>query len=367
MMMFGDVDLRKLSEMTAPERAFLTVCLSGPRSVRELDRTFRNLRRVLSSSEPAGDEREHFDENVKLVTDYLDKHPLAGGSLCIFACWALDFLEAVPCPAPLADGVWVDSSPYIRPLAELQEEYENVAVVVADNRRARIFLVSSAVAGDEAVVTGNVKNHVKKGGWSQQRYERRRDKELLLYAREIVNALQQLAKTEDFRRVVLAGGKEVLRIIHENLPADLQDRAATKAVDLGKGEGAVNADIQEAVEQLERRSEQDLWEQIRANYLRGGLGCVGLEACLDAVRMGRAEKIIVDRTFKPVGRRCRDCENLQTEPADACGACGSTSLFDVDVVNEIAELGKQTGCDTDFADPIESLTEAGRIAALLRY
>ena len=33
----------------------------------------------------------------------------------------------------------------IRPLAELQDEYENVAVVVADNKRARIFLISTAV------------------------------------------------------------------------------------------------------------------------------------------------------------------------------------------------------------------------------
>ena len=53
--MFGDVDLRKLAEMTSPDRAFLTVCLSGPRAVRELDRTFRNLRRALSGGDAGPD------------------------------------------------------------------------------------------------------------------------------------------------------------------------------------------------------------------------------------------------------------------------------------------------------------------------
>ncbi|GAH67000.1 unnamed protein product, partial [marine sediment metagenome] len=160
MNMFSDVDLRKLAEMTAPDRAFLTVCLASPRSLRELDRKLRRIRRALTGGGPEKDEREYFDENVKMLRDHLDRQGFDSGSLCVFACWALDFFLAVPSRAPLKDLVWIDSSPFIRPLAELQEEYENVAVVAADNKRARIFMVTSATAGDEESVVGNVKNHV---------------------------------------------------------------------------------------------------------------------------------------------------------------------------------------------------------------
>ena len=205
-----------------------------------MEKRFQKVRRLLKGGGVAKDEREHFDENVELVAAHLDRHPLTSGGLCIHACWVLDFLRAIPLTAPVGDLVWVDSSPYIRPLAELQEEYENVAVVVADNRKARVFLVSAGAAGDEEVIKGNVKNHVKVGGWSQQRYERRRDKQLVLYAREIVDALAELDRQEDFRRILLVGGREILRILHENLPQALQRKVAEKALHLGRPDAAVN-------------------------------------------------------------------------------------------------------------------------------
>ena len=276
---FADVDLRQLAEVTAPERAFLSVYLAGPRSVADLEEKFRKARRVLTSGAEK-DEREHFDQNVKSVQRYLEQDPPKSGSLCLFSCWALDFFQVVSLGPAVKDLIWVDSSPYIRPLAELQEEYENVAVIAADNKKARIFLVSSAVAESEEVVHGNVKNHVKKGGWSQQRYERRRDKELLLYAREIVDALSRLDKEETFRRIILVGSKETSRVVYENLPQALQRKASKKALDIGKGTDELNQDIMDLFWEQERRSEQDLWERIRDQYLRGGLAVVGLDEVL---------------------------------------------------------------------------------------
>jgi len=365
--MLTDAELRELAEVSAQERAFLSVYLRRPQSVAELEKKLPKLRRLLKGGGAAKDEREHFDENVKMVREHLDRHPLTDGSLCLFAYWAIDFLKAVPSAAPVEDLVQIDSSPYIRPLAELQEEYENVAVVVADNKKARVFLVSSAVAGDEEVVHGNVKNHVKKGGWSQQRYERRRDGQLLHYAREIVAALSELDKAESFRRIVLVGGKEILRIVQDDMPQSMRPKVAAKAVHLGKGEDVVNDDIYELFFEQERQSERDLWERIRVESLRGGLGVVGLEDVLAAARQGRVETMIVNRTFKPQGRRCRDCDGLHLEAIESCPACASTSLFEVGVVNEIVEMLQRTSAEVDFAEPIDTLTEAGEIAAFLRY
>jgi len=366
-MTFADVDLRKLAELSGPERAFLSVYLAEPQSVRGLSGTFRRMRNALKGGATEKDERQHFDENVKAVEEHLDRHPLNSGALCLFSCWALDYFLVIPLTAAVRDLVWIDSSPYIRPLAQLQDEYENVAVVVADNKRARIFLISSAAAGPEETVKGNVKNHVRKGGWSQQRYERRRDKQLLLYAREIVDALRNLDREEEFRRILLVGGKEILDVVHDNLPQAMQKKVAEKALDLGKGEGAVNQDIMDLFAEQERQSERDLWEHIRDEYLRGGLGVAGLEDVLNAARAGRIEKMIVNRTFRPGGRRCRECDHLQVGAAATCSACGSKSLYRVEVVNEIVELLKLSGADADFADPIDTLTRAGEIAALLRY
>ena len=73
------------------------------------------------------------------------------------------------------------------------------------------------------------------------------------------------------------------------------------------------------------------------------------------------------RSFVPEGRRCRDCPNFEIGVVQVCSGCGSRSLFKIGVVNELVEMLHLTGAEVDFAEPIETLREAGEIAALLRY
>lgn len=360
------VDLKKLSEMAVPERAFLTVYLSGPDSVAELDKKFNDIRRVLLSGDAEKNEREYFEENIGAVGEYL-KHTPPKGSLGIFACRAIDFFQTAELPEPVKDIVRVDSSPYIRPLAELQDDYETVAVVVADGQAARIFLVASSVTGSEEVIRGNIKNHVKVGGWSQQRYERRRDKQLQHYAREIAGSLVRLEGEEKFRHILLVGSKEILREVHENIPKDFQDRLIEKNLDLSRGDDHVNRDIMALLAEEEHHSQEDCWEKIRTEYLRGGLAVVGLDSVLWAAGEGRVEKMIVNRGFHPAGRRCRNCHTLQAGSVETCRVCGSSSLFIVSMINELLEMLLQTGAESRFTEDISSLAEAGEIAALLRY
>ena len=365
--MFADIDLRKLTDLTSPDRCFLSIYMEGPKSLENIEASITKSLRALDRDDAEKDERKHLMENLDMVRKYLHKNPVEKGSSCIFVCWLLDFLRFIPLSAKVNDLVRIDSSPYVRPLAELQDEYENVAVVIADNKKSRIFMVSSAVAGDEEIVRGNVKNHVRKGGWSQQRYERRRDKQLLVYSREIVERLQSIKKEENYNHILLVGGKEILREIYNNLPQTLQEMTAQKRSDLGKGSASVNEDIWELFSEFERESERDLWEKIRREYLRGGLGVAGIKDVFAAVRENKVEKMIVCRDYKPMGRRCRDCGAFFVDSIQICTACNSKSLYDVDAVNELVELVEQQGGITDFADPIGTLVDCGHIGALLRY
>jgi len=74
--MFAAVNLRKLKEMTASERTFLSVYLAGPHSASELEHGFQKVRRVLKSGCAEKDEREHYHQNVKVVLNYLKRNPL---------------------------------------------------------------------------------------------------------------------------------------------------------------------------------------------------------------------------------------------------------------------------------------------------
>jgi peptide chain release factor subunit 1 len=360
-------DLKKLAAITAPERTFLSIFLYGPHSITELEKKLNKLSRVLKSDKDRKNEREYFDENVKTVEEYLKKYPFKTGSLCIFTCQAIGFFQAILLTAPVNDFVRIDSYPYIRPLAELYDDYETVAVVVADNEKVRIFLVSSSVNGTEEVIKGNIKNHVKVGGWSQKRYERRRDNQLLQYAREIAEVLIKLDREVKYGHVLLVGSKEILNIVHENMPKELQNRVIEKNLDLSKGAGFVNNDIMALLADEELRSQQDYWECIRAEYLRGGLAVVGLDDVLQATKAERIDKMIVDRAFHPQVERCQSCNSLNVGAAETCGVCGSKLLFKVSVINEILEMLIQSGAEYHFADSIPELGKVGGIAALLRY
>ena len=162
-----NLNLKKLAEMKAPERTFWSIYLSGPQAIPALEKKLAKIRSLMKNCN-GKDEREYFDENAKTVDEYLKKNPLTTGSLGIFVCRQIDFFQAVLIPSEVEDIVWIDSGPYIRPLAEFYDDYETVAVVVADNESVRIFLVSSSVNSSEEVIKGNIKNHVKVGGWSQQ-------------------------------------------------------------------------------------------------------------------------------------------------------------------------------------------------------
>ena len=361
-----NLDLKKLAEITAPERTFLSIFLAGPRSITELEKKLNKLRRVLKSNNARKDEREYFDENVKKVEEYLKKNPLTAGSLCIFTCQAIDYFQAIELSAPVNDFVRIDSYPYIRPLAELYDDYENVAVVVADNEKVRIYLVCSSVNGTEEVIKGNIKNHVKVGGWSQKRYERRRDKQLMQYAREIADALIKLDREEKYGHILLVGSKEILRIVHENMPQGLQNKIIEKNLDLSKGEGSINNDIMALLSEKEHHSQENYWDYIRAEYLRGGLAVMGLNDVLQATNAGRVDKMIIDRAFHPQVERCQSCHSMNIGEVETCKVCGSKLLFKVSVINEILEMLIQSGAEYHFADSIPELGEVGGIAALLK-
>jgi peptide subunit release factor 1 (eRF1) len=363
--MFNNIDLRELAQISGPERAFVSLYLANTDSLDSLKPRIETIRSLLADN-PA--EAEHFEENLKLVETWLAEHTWTTDGVCLFVCWALDYVQGYPLTVAVPDLIWVDSSPYIRPLAELQDEYENFVVVAADNTASRIFFVTSARADQDARIKGDVKNNVKKGGWSQKRYERRRVNELVHYAKEIVDVLTEIDQKEKFDRLFLLGSQETMLQIESALTAPLAAKlAGRKNVDFSAGDDPIFDAAFELFFAAEREAEARLWERIKDEYCRGGLAVTGPDDVLKAAAVGRVEKLAVTRDAKLPGTRCRDCENLLSGELAKCKICGSEDVFPVDLVNELVELLALTSAEADFVDPIEGLTQAGEVAALLRY
>jgi peptide chain release factor subunit 1 len=363
--MFNNIELRDLAKVSGPERAVLSLYLTNKESYGGLKGRIDTIRALLSD-DPA--ETEHFEENLKLVEKWLSEHVWETDGVCLFVCWALDYVQAYPLTVAVPDLLWMDSSPYIRPLAELQDEYENFVVVAADNTASRIFFVTSARADQDARIKGDIKNNVKKGGWSQKRYERRRINDLVHYSKEIVDILTEMDQKEKFDRIFLVGSQETLVQVESALTPPLAAKlAGTKNVDFSAGDDQIFDTAFDLFFVAEREAEAKLWDKIKNEYCKGGLAVTGPEEVLKAAAVGRVEKIAVTRDAKLAGTRCRDCENLSAGELRKCKVCGSADVFPVDLVNELVELLALSSAEADFVDPIQGLSEAGEVAALLRY
>ena len=361
---FADLDLKTFADLEGPERAFLTLYLSGSESVSNLEGRFRSIRSLLEGNET---ELEYFEENLNLLDGLLDELTFDTPSVAVFVCWALDIAKTLPLTVEVPDKVWMGSAPFIRPLAELQDEYQDFAVVVVDNSAAQIYFVHAAVVEGEGRVRGDVKNSVKKGGWSQKRYARRREKELNEYATGVAESLRELYDEEGFDRLVLLGSQEAMQAVEDQLPTALRERlVGERTVDVAD-EQSVLKEAFEAYFEGERAEESALWEQIREGYLTGGLAVVGAQSVLEAAQSARVEVALVDREVELEGTQCRDCEHAVYGTPETCQRCGSSDVFVVDYVNELVETLARTGGEADFVDPFDALTEVGGVGALLRY
>lgn len=363
-MKLEQIDLRELAEKSGAERAYVSLYLSGPESLEKLhDREAKVL--GLLSDQP--EEREHFEESLGMIRQALDEHGVPG-PMALFASWAEDFLVGFELDVAPPDLLWVDSSPYIRPLAELQDEYESFVVVIADADGARVHLVASTVPEEVKRIRGEVKNHVKVGGWSQKRYQRRRANEMHHYAKEVAEVVAKLVESEGVERIVLLGAQETIHEIDHALPEHLQELVVgERTADLHSDDEVLMESALEMAEEGEREAERSLWEEIRGEALSHGLAAFGPSEVLSAAREGRVDTMIVTRDAEISGLRCRECELLAYAKPQQCPACKSTSVFEIDLVNELVELLALSGATADFVDPIDGLAERGDVAALLRY
>ncbi len=360
--MISEIDLRKLSDVSSKERAFLTVYIEDIKSPGNIGKRIDNIGSLIAHP----DEKQIYQENVRLLYEQMKKDSSMSGSYVFFICWLMDFVNCHKLEIPVPDKVVVDSSPFIKPLAEIKDEYEDFAVIVADNEKARVFMVSALKEHDKKVIRGDIKNHVRVGGWSQQRYERRRDKELHHYVQDIIDYLQVLDREHDFSRILMVGAREILIHLKQELPAMFRDKLfEDQIIDLKQDDA--DDEIYRLFTSLEREEEADMWQKISSRYMSGSLAVMGLKDVLDNIMTGRVDAVLVDRDYRPSGTRCRACGHLSRNETGPCPKCSSEDVFSVDMINEITEWACKTSARIEFADRIDQLSKNGFIAALLRY
>jgi peptide chain release factor subunit 1 len=339
--------LREIAALAETERTVLSAYLTladGWDAVKGfIDKESARLTPFLEEGE-----RDYVEASLSFLSDYVNEKKAkgyTGPGLAYFADLGADFARGVELVAPPRPLIAVDDEAVIAPLALQLDEYEPVGIITVDASGAKIYVAAGQVAEEEASLRENIHHLSKVGGWSQMRYQRRRDKEVKRFAGEVAARAEEVFAAEEVRRVLLAGRDRMVGAVEEELPAAWRERiVGSVRWDLDGSDDELLAKIKPVLEKAEREEEEKLLDRYGAELRRGGLAVAGAAEVERALQMGAVDTVLVGKGFYGA----------------ATGA--------PEVVEKLASLAEATAADVNFAaEEGGALARGGHVGALLRF
>ena len=348
--------IKELSKIYDPESmdTFISLYLD-----RRLDNNFIEKRVKTCRSILKGDELKNFNFTMKNVIN-ISKNNI-GNNIAIFGSHKHNFLRYIPLFVKVNNLLVVDSSPYLRPLAMIHDEWESFTLLLISTNHAKIFSVSAGRVENTKKLSADIINKHKKGGWSQARFNRLRRGAIHTFFTEVEEILRKIAD----KRIILAGPGQAKSRFKDKLSENLKKNIV----------GIIDIDIDDEAELMKqsknlisKREEMKSHESVyrlRTEILKDGLATYGIKDTLNAVENGQAELLIIDKNYRPCGWICENCQVLGEGVRKFCPYCRKKTS-EVDIVEEILEFAERTDAIIEFTDG-EEIENLGHIGAILRF
>lgn len=364
-----NADVKELSEVYDSENrdSFISLYLD----MDSLDNKFVERRKNSCKSVLEEDKEllENFEKTMQMIEQYLNKSGREKGQqgLAMFASNIHDFFRVFKLGMPVENLLVVDTSPYIRPLARLVDEYEAFGLVLLDSQRAKIYVVSSGKVGYKKKKATDIINKHKKGGMSQARFQRLRKGAINHFLKDVAEDVEKLFSQEDIVKLIIAGSGNAKIMFKNILPHNIKSKIVDVIdMDFDEAEDRLVSKAEEIVLKDEKETSERNVSRLRAEILRNGLAVHGLKETSEAVINGQIELLLVSKGYKIRGWICEKCQAVDSGVKDRCPYCGSRTSG-VDVIEEIIEFAERTGTKIEFVGDNPILAELGGVGGLLRF
>jgi len=364
-----EIDIKRLSEIYDPESrdSFVSLYMNLEKTnERFVEKRKKACRSVLKEKREL---MENFDKTMLKIEKYLSTNDKEHGQkgLAIFGSNEHDFFKAYKLGAPVEDLMVVDTSPYIRPLARLMEDYETFGLVVLDNHRAKIYVISLGRIEDKDRLAWDIMKKHKKGGMSQARFQRLRVGAIEHFLKEVAEEMVKLFSKDKVVKIVIAGTGHAKIMLKDYLPEELKNEILDLIeVDFDEAEGNLISKAEEVVLKDEKETVSKNVSRLKEEILKHGLAVYGLNDIIDAVKNGQIELLLVSKGYKLRGWICEKCQLFDSGIKDKCPNC-SGRVSSVDVIEEIIEFAERTDTKIEFVDDNPILQDLGGVGGLLRF
>jgi peptide chain release factor subunit 1 len=350
------VFIRELSEVYDSESndTYVSLYLSKRKDRKFIDKRIKVCRSILKR-----DSKRNFDDTIKTIEETLKKN--IGDNVAIFASDKHNFLKYISLSMQVENSLVVDSSPYIRPLARIEDEWESFSLVLISSNYAKIYTISLGKIDDTKKLSTDIMKKHKKGGMSQARFNRLRKGAINAFLSEVVEALQERAN----ERIIIAGPGNTKNHFIDMIPKDLQEKIVDVINISINDEKKLLKESIHMISKKEQRKSHEAVKNLKEEILKDGLAVFGFEDTLKAVKNGQVELLIIEKDYKLRGWLCENCQVVDKGSSKTCPYCGKKTS-EVDVLEEILEFAERTDADIEFTDDKE-IANLAHIGAILRF
>ncbi len=363
-----DIDIKKLSKIydSGNRDSFISLYLDFD----NLDDKFIEQRRNACKSVLKSDRDllSNFEKTMQQVDRYAETQNREKGqrALIIFASHLNNFFSVYKISVPADNLLIIDTSPYIRPIARLRDEYETSGLILLDNHRAKLYIVSSGRANYVKKTAMDIMNKHKKGGWSQARFQRSRKGAIKSFFKEVSEHAKELFG-DDVVKIVIAGPGNAKLAFRNFLPPEIGEKVIDLIdMDFDEAEGKLVSEAVNIVSEDERKTSEENVRILKGEILKGSLAVYGLKETVRAVRNGQVELLLVSKGYRVKGWICEKCQAVEQGVEDRCPYCGS-EVSEADIVEEIVEFAERTNTEIEFVEDSPILNELGGVGGLLKF
>ncbi len=365
--------LRRLARFRAVRAGVLSLYLTfgpavqGKRDIRAaVDRAFDHLSEShLTERQRAGLKRER----MSVHRFFGRRFKVSARSIILFACEPRGLWELFQLQVPSLSIARFTDRPAISQLASILDEQERYGVLILDKVRARLLSVYLGEVEDEITLKSRYSGKTAVGGWSQARYERRREGQLHTHVMKAIDALAREQRRRGFDRILMCGPDEALAALIGALPRGLRSRVSgTFSCELSASDQTVLKRTRKLMETAERDAEETIVGHLLAAAKSGGQATIGWEETLPALFEGRVHKLVLVDRLRKRGRNCPG-GHVAAGRARVCSRCQEPVGTSHDLTEAAvgAALDTQANVEMVRGSAAQQLRREGGIGAILRY
>ena len=260
----------------------------------------------------------------------------------------------------------VSDRPYVVPLQALLSRHHHIALAIVERDKARIFRYQLGQIEEHLDVTSDVHRHHEQGGWSQARFQRGIEHEVLLHMKDVSDILLRLHEQQPVDALVIAGptaeAKEFIRKLHPYLAKVLHGEPMS--LPLTADADQLLGPLREVEQQLVSGRRRELLARLEAGKGQAERDARGIRHVVEAINAKRVDTLfVVEGAGEPGWKSASGALALHEHEAAAYG----TPVTPVDdLIDEVIEQALLSGANSElFRDG--SRLDGHPVAALLRF